>query len=428
VSFEGLRAWMGRLGLTCAVACLIVTLLSGCASSVPPPEQVTITFAHLDFEADYYGPLAQKFNASHPYITVELRSLSWDMLNDVGVGDADIFVVGPSTLSELQEQGSILSLDPFIERDESLGLSDFYPGTVELMGIEGKTWAVPAGLDILLIFYSQDLFDQHGIAYPEIGWTWDDFLSRAIAISDPNAGIFGYATSGVTPSPDYFDAAMFVYQHGGRLFDDLQGPTATTFNEPLTVEAIEWYARLYHKYDVAPTPSEARQAFGGGRYAFYEGMRNGRVGMWMGVLSERGGLRWPTEWFVNWGVAPLPRDAQAITQAWVEGYVISSQTARPDVCWQWILFLSEQVPYSLMPARRSLAESRAYEQLVGENVAAVARASVESAVLVNPRAFSEFGEAMDIFAEAVGKVVNGDATPAEAMDWAQQEAEFRIQP
>ena len=66
-----------------------------------------------------------------------------------------------------------------------------------------------------------------------------------------------------------------------------------------------WYADLYHEYNVAPTLKEARSAFGPGQYAFYDGMRKGQVGMWFGGLSERGGMAWRAEWFVNWGMAPL---------------------------------------------------------------------------------------------------------------------------
>ena len=59
--------------------------------------------------------------------------------------------------------------------------------------VEGKTWAIPSGMNPLVVYYNQDLFDQYGVPYPENGWTWDDFLSVALAIRDPEAGVFGYA-------------------------------------------------------------------------------------------------------------------------------------------------------------------------------------------------------------------------------------------
>lgn len=418
LSFSDLYARVGRPELTWAIICLLVILLSGCDGATPPPEPVTITFIHPEVDTGYYEPLVQKFNERYPDVAVELRPRSWDQLGDLGAGDADVLVANPFVLGELQAQGEILSLDPFIMIDTSLNRADFYPGTVESLTSEGKTWAIPAGVNIDVMYYSRDLFDQYDASYPELGWTWDDFLNDALAIRDPDTSIFGYTTT-----PEYFDSVLFIYQHGGRIVDNLQDPTRTTFDDPLTIEALEWYANLFHEYGVAPTPEQARRAFGGGRYTFYQGLRNGKVGMWILPLSDRGGLTWPVEWYVNWMMAPLPRDARSATDAWVEGYAISSQAQHLDVCWQWISFLSQQMTYRLMPVRKSLAASAAYEQQVGGEVAAVARASMEQAVLFSPRIWTEFGAAMDIFEQAVGQIIDGDTTPQEAMDWAQREAE-----
>jgi multiple sugar transport system substrate-binding protein len=418
-----LRASAGRLGLACAVIFLLLAHLSGCGGAVPTPESVTIAFVYPEADADHYEPLVQEFSERYPYIALELRPTTWDVLADLSADDADVFAPGVFTIRRLQEQGEILSLDPFIEQDASFELADFYPGTIELLTSEGKTWAIPVGIDMNVMYYSRDLFDQYGVPYPESGWTWDDFLDSALAIRDPDAGVFGYTTI-----PGYADTYVFVYQHGGRIFDDPRDPTRTTFDDPLTVEALEWYARLFHEYDVAPTQKEARAAFGGGQYGFYEGLRHGKAGMWMLTLSDRGGLTWPVEWYVDWGMAPLPRDVYPVTNIWGdEGYAISSQTQHPDACWQWILFLSKHMHYRLMPARRSLAESAAYEQLVGREVASVARASMENVVAVSSWNWFDFLEAMEIYEEAVDQIVNGDATPQEAMDWAQREAE-RVNP
>jgi hypothetical protein len=79
-----------------------------------------------------------------------------------------------------------------------------------------------------------------------------------------------------------------------------------------------------------------------------------------------------------------------------------------------------------MPARNSLAESAAYEQRVGSNVAAVARASVESAVLLSPR-LVEFGGVWGILWRALDAIIGEHSTPEEAMVSAQEEAE-RIYP
>ena len=404
---------IGGLGLACVVFCLLAIPISGCGVTSPTPEPARIAFAHRQGETDFYQALVQKFNESYPHITVELQG--------PGAFKADVFLDLPFSANERQKQDEILSLDSFIEQDESFDLGDFYPGTVELFTSEGKTLAIPSGVNTLVMFYNQDLFDQYDVSYPEIGWTWDEFLNAALAIRDPDASIFGYTGSLGSDSPD---AVLFIYQHGGRIFDDLQNPTRTTFDDPLTIEALEWYARLINKHNVAPTPEQARRVFGTSGSGIYRGILQNKVGMWIGWFAERGGLTWPVEWYMRWGVVPVPRDAQSVTMAMAEGYFISAETQHPDACWQWIAFLSRQMPSSMIPSRKSVAESTAYEQQVGSEVASVARASIENAELVSPE-LAEFGENLDLFFRALDNIINERSTPEEAMSWAQREFEKR---
>ena len=193
--FGNLYTKIRNPGLTGLLICLLAISLSGCAEPAISSEPVTITFACPAVDEEDYKELAQRFNEQHATINVEIEPTPWEGLDNLALDDVDVFITWPEVLSGLQEQGDVLTVDPFIETGGSLDLSDFYPGTVELLSIEGRTWAVPAGVDVLVMFYSQDLFDQSGVPYPEIGWTWDDFLNSALAISDPDAGIFGYRDS-----------------------------------------------------------------------------------------------------------------------------------------------------------------------------------------------------------------------------------------
>lgn len=390
---------------------LLLPTISGCAEAAIPAEPVTIAFAYATSDHEYYEPLVQEFNESHPYITVELGSASGD--------DADVFIITPFDLSELLAQDAILSMDPFIEQDESFDLSDFYPGTVELCTREGELWAIPAGVDVTVLYYNQDLFDEYDVPYPELGWTWDDFLTSALALRDPAADVFGYAII-----QEFIDPLPFIYQHGGRILDDLENPTRTTFDDPSTIEALEWYAGLIHEHDVVPGPDQAYDLGG----SVESGVYLGKVGMWTGWLTDRGGgggveATWPAEWKMRWGMVPLPRDVRSATLTFVVGYAISRQSTQPDACWQWIAFLSRQVraPYGLTPARRSLAESSAYEQFVGSDVASIARVSMENALLLSP-SLVEFIQPY-VYGTAIDAIISGRSTPEEALTRAQQQAE-----
>ncbi len=125
---------------------------------------------------------------------------------------------------------------------------------------------------------------------------------------------------------------------------------------------------------------------------------------------------------MHWGIAPLSRDQNAATLAITDAYFVSSGTAHPDECWQWVAFLSEQLPARQIPPRRSLAESDAYVAQVGDEVAAVARASLESAMLFSPRVF-EFENEIELLGEALYAAVNGDLPPRDALSMAQERAQ-----
>jgi multiple sugar transport system substrate-binding protein len=401
--------------------------LSGCGlNSTPTPEPVKITFSFPNEDNGFYEPLVPIFMKDYPSIIIELNPLPGNVLNNLDPAQTDIFAVGVTHLRELQQEAGILGLNSVIEEDESFNMSDYLPGTVDFLAVDGETWAIPVGADVDVMYYNKDLFDKHGLPYPVSGWTWDDFLTYALTINDPDAvtdKVYGYTTT-----PGYQDVYSFIYQHGGRLFNDVLSPTEAAFNDPLTVEAVEFYGDLFHRYGVAPTPAEARRAFGGNQYAFYDAIRNGKIGMWSMPISQRGGLNWPVEWLVNWGVTVLPRDTYQFAPFWVEeGYAISSGTSHPDECWEWINYLTRQINPRLVPTRQSLIESDVYGHIVGDEVLTVVRQSLEFAVPVSIWQWISMGQALNTFNQAIENVVDGKSSAQDALDWAQDQAESQMQ-
>jgi maltose-binding protein MalE len=108
----------------------------------------------------------------------------------------------------------------------------------------------------------------------------------------------------------------------------------------------------------------------------------------------------------------------------VAGYFVSQQTEHADACWEWISYASREMPNRQTPVRKSLAESADFERQVGANIAAVARASMEDALLLSPE-LVEFEEALTLFTRAYQTVIASTSTPEEAMSWAQQQSKFK---
>jgi multiple sugar transport system substrate-binding protein len=411
------------LKLLCAIAYLLAFALSGCqnSESAPTPRPVTITFVCPSYDVEFYQKLISEFNISYPQITVELQPIQ-PRDNETTIQTGDVFIASPYSVPALQEAGEILNLSPIIEDDLSFDASDFHPGVLEAFSDEEGIWAVPFGVDPLVMYYNKDLFDKAGVTYPWNGWAWEDFLDAALAITDLETNTFGYIST-----PESNDPLLFIYEHGGRILDSLDEPTRTTFDDPLMIEAVKWYAALVLDHNVIPTSEQMRQAFPGAR-GVSEAIRLGRIGMWVGSLSERGGQDWRRNWDMEWGVVSLPRDLQSITMISAEGYFISAHTQRREACWRWVSFLSKQPPSRLAPACKSILESDAYEQEVGKEIAAAARDSLGNAVMISPR-LAAFGEVIDrTFSPAIETILEEGATPEEALTVAQGEAEFLLGP
>ena len=401
---------------------IAIMLLNGCSLvDTPTPDPVTLVFSYPEVDNDFYESLVPLFNQEHPNITLEMRSLTGNSLIGITPGETDVIAANIFFLRELHRGGGILGLNSVIEKDNSFNMSDYLQGTVDFLSLEGETWAVPVGAELDVMYYNKDLFDQNDLSYPRPGWDWGDFLSYALTINNPDAvsdKVYGYTTT-----PGYQDVYSFIYQHGGTLFNDIRSPSEPTFNNPLTIEAVTFFADLFNVHRVAPTPSEARSNFGGSQYAYLDAISRGNIGMWSLPLSQRGGYGWPVKWYVNWGVTILPRDLAQFSPFWVEeGYAIAAGTDNPDECWLWINFLTNQVHPRLVPPRRSVIESNAYEAMVGEEVAEVVRQSLEFAIPVSLWQWSSLGNAIETFNQAIEDVVEGRSTPQEALDWAQENA------
>ncbi len=393
------RGYSRGAALGVLVAALVLVVCA-CGGATPTPPAATIRFACSDEDLGYYDQMAHAFTEERPGVSITLLPKRPAALAAIDPGGCDAFTVTESSAARLG-LGGVASLESWLGEHTAATKAEFYPCAIAPFQRDGKTWAVPTGADPVVMFYNRSLFDERGVPYPAAGWTWEDFLQIARSLRRGGGGIYGYA-AGVWPD----EALLFVLQHGGNIVDDWQNPTRATFDDPATVEAMEWYAELMYRHDVSPNPDEARAFFGGGRQAAYNGVLQGKVGMWMGPYSSRTALD-AHEPRVNYGVVPLPADRQAVTLAQVEGVAISAEARNPAVCWEWALFLSRQVPRRLAPARRSLLESEEYAARVGAEAAAAAREAMSQAIVLPPSPSELYSQARSLWARAVSNVASG---------------------
>ena len=373
-----------------------IVVLSGCTPGTvpqltPTPEPLTITFAFPESpDRERYQRLADEFQELYPHITLDLKSSAMMELPRDPQNSIDAFVWWPDP--------SLTEVNPVVEKIDAQFAAtfkndDFYPPALEMFRWHGAAWAVPAELDMQLLYYNKALFDAQGADYPEAGWTWDDLLSTAQQLTIIEQPAYNAAGYGLATNPRWGDFVPFIYQHGGDLFD---------FENPHTAEAIQWYVDLTAVHGVSPLPKHTRF---GDIYAIFSVQK---AAMWIGFFADRAGMGYhhmSVPWDFEWGVVPLPSDESAASLYRGQGYYVTNYSAHAEEAWLWIRFLTTHPAGKGFPAYRTTAESNAFRELVGDSVSNAGLRAVEHLV---PRANTSGvpPETLEIYARTVESVVN----------------------
>ncbi len=381
--------------------------------------------------------LVEQFQATHPDILVEVDTPQ-GFRGQLGLADMaaeyDCFQAQPNLNDETV--AAIVNIEPFLATDSTLNKEDFFPSVLEQFTYQGRLWGLPGSVTVPVIYYNKDLFDAAGLAYPKADWTMDDFLELAVALTkgEGENKQYGY----VPLSFGANDLVSFMDRLGADMLDESVDPPRLVFNAPSVVEAFRWCTSLATRYEVQPWPDAATGDLEGIR-RLQDLIREGLAAMWMqaggGFGGPGGGFAFggPGEMSnLNVGVVPLPtgpNSAQGSGFQSVDGYFISAQSEARQACWSWITFLTGQPNTATgLPARRSVAESAAYRQLVGDEQANAYLASISTGSRASffQRVSDEgnwLGFASFWLSDAYGRVLNGEMTVEESLAAAQESAD-----
>lgn len=379
-----------------------------------------------------YRDAARQFQVAHPDIQVEIEMPNF-MSGELGIKNlaenADCFQWS-SDIQDPEDRAAILNLKPFLDADASFSTSDFYPALLERLTWEGQLWGLPAEIQPFVIEYNKDLFDAAGVDYPSLDWNIDDFTALAVALTEGEGDNKRYGF--VPQSVELNDLLLLMERWGARLIDQSADPPTFAFTDPATVEALRWYAGLSTEHGAKPVflADLAKVTDATGYVLEQQGLINdGRGAMWtsfgpLAVVALGDGRD-----KLNTGVAPLPAGTDGASGGGsTYGYFISAQTEARQACWQWITFLTERPDLAQgLPARRSVAESDAYRQRVGEEQVAVYQASVagtgRSSDLDIFSGQGWMGAGILWLGRAYDQVVNGEVGVEAALNSAQKMAE-----
>jgi multiple sugar transport system substrate-binding protein len=278
----------------------------------------------------------------------------------------DVFYCDYGYFEDLAERGVLLDLEPFIARDPGFRVADFYPEVLDRFRHQGRLHGICKDFATLVVYVNQDLFDKWDVPRPQKGWTVDDFLAAARALTHDTDGDGRIDEYGFVVETWFGEWAPWVWLHGGEIMDE--GPPARfLLGDPTCIErnaeAIDFLAGLmWGERPVAPRPSVTKDM--GTSDLFLTGkVAMCTYGRWMCMQ-----LRHVTSF--EWNVVEMPRGrpphGRAATTLFPVAYAVSRETEHP-AAWKLVRFLTgragqEATAHSgqAIPSLRPVAESDAF--------------------------------------------------------------------
>ena len=339
---------------------------------VSEAEEVVITFSYDEYAYSMFRPLIEAFHEENPTITVQYVPLSTEDYNSPKSVDDRLLMLAKSadttlTVIRTASLGNyFLDLQPLMDADSAFDSSDFWPGSLSaLEDAQGRVLGLPMSIFVQGIFYDKAAFDAANLAYPQPGWTWDDFRSAVATLAQGQGGEsrFGYADRASLPILQPM-VGYELTQNDGQIDADA-----------LVVD-LDWYVQLAQEDQILGMKSS--DDYWNALFSY-----SGPPAMWYGSLFEfilGDSLVEPAAsdlkaYFEDsaYGFAPFPVDADGVnvntTPVFARSGVISAGSEHPAEAWKWLTFLSEHwlvgdrsyaTNYLNIPARLSVAEAESF--------------------------------------------------------------------
>ena len=293
------------------VVLLVLVALSG--ATLLAQEPVTLRFSSFQSGAvvEKWEEQFAEFEAAtgikivHEFVpwpeTVE-RYLTMAAADDL----PDVAMVSAQWHRTLATRGvlSELTQDQF----EVLDLDDFWPRLLGAYNYDGVQYGLPTDLDLQLIWYNKDLFDDAGLSFPEAGWNWDDYLATAKALTQGEGVGKTYGSSAF----QFGSMRMVSWSYGGDFIDPETGDAA--FDTEPVQRAMAFLNTLLVEDESAPLPGT-------------EGVTTDRVAMNMwGPWAS---------WYImadvefDWDVVPIPVGTEEVVLAW--GSTLAAFKSSPTI-------------------------------------------------------------------------------------------------
>lgn len=350
-------------------------VLAGCGQAAPagvggaaagPAGSISFMIFGDPAEKAAYESLVKTFRQKQPQIEVQLVHIPGQndyrqrLGTDFAAGTpADIVLLNYRRYASFAARGVLEPLGAYLAQSSLLTAEDFYPEALAPFYWQGSLQCIPQNLSSLVVYYNKQLFDAAGLAYPQAGWTWDDFLRIAKALTKDSNGDSTPEQYGLGTEASIFRVAPFIWQNGGELVDNPDTPMRLTLDTPEARQALQWFIDLQATHRVAPDAVQEQAESSESRF------QSGRLGMFLN--SRRGVPTYREISGFDWDVAPLPQGKQQAGILHADAYCMPAASKNKAATWAFIEFANSPEGQTIVagsgrtvPSLKAVAESPAF--------------------------------------------------------------------
>lgn len=244
---------MSKKFFVLALCLLMAVMVFGMAEAADP---VKLTLSLWDEEQ---LPVIQenvdKFNELHAgEIEVTIEQIPWSSYwtkldASLETKEApDVFWMNVY-LNKYAEAGTLEPLDSYIEKD-NFDMSVYSAGRVAAYNLDGVQYALPKGVDSVVVALNTELFSRYGVELPQEGWTWDDMRAIADQMRDAIAAAGGSEYPIVMELDSQPSWMNFIYQNGAYYLSD--DNMKTGIGLPEAKDALQQVKDLMDNGQMAP--------------------------------------------------------------------------------------------------------------------------------------------------------------------------------
>ncbi|MFI7541909.1 ABC transporter substrate-binding protein [Actinoplanes sp. NPDC049599] len=214
------------------------------AQGYDPAAAVTLTWwTGQTSEAEKVAEgLAAEYHAAHPNVTIKTSAgapTTDDLLTKLSAGFTggsypDISYAFGNWAGDLAASGKTQDLTGFVA-DPSFGWTEMPAAARTVATSDGKVIGIPALVDNLALIYNKKLFAAAGLAPPADDWSWEQFREAAKRLTDPATNTYGTAYSVSGSEDTTWHLWPLLWQNGGKILDG----TKPAFNSDAGVKALE---------------------------------------------------------------------------------------------------------------------------------------------------------------------------------------------